>query len=479
MNWQDLQIVAPELFVLLMACGLLILDLFLSEQRRGILHLVSVLTMALAAIITLRGHPALEQASSVMAFSDTFVRDGMGDLLKVFAYLIMILVFVYSRHYLRQFKMYRSEFYSLSLFALLGAMVLISAANLITVYLGLELMALSLYAMVALKRDDRKSSEAAMKYFILGSMASGMLLYGMSMIYGATGSLQLNEISQSVAMQGSDNMILIFGLIFLVVAMAFKFGLVPFHMWVPDLYEGAPAPVVLFISSMPKLAAFAMAIRLLQDGLSGLHVDWSGMLIVVAVLSIALGNLAALAQTNIKRMLAYSTISHMGFVMLGLISGVAEGFGASMFYVITYALMSAGAFGVVIFMSSRGIEADQLTDYKGLNQRNPWFAAMFAMLMLSLAGIPVFVGFFAKWLVIQAIVSAGLIWLAIFAVVFSVIGGYYYLRVIKIMYFDKAKDETPIQAPSDFRTVLTLNAMLMLVLGIFSAPLITACMSVF
>ena len=479
MNWQDLQIAAPELFVLLMACGLLILDLFLSEQRRGILHLVSVLTMALAAIITLRGHPALEQASSVMAFSDTFIRDGMSDLLKVFAYLIMILVFVYSRYYLQKFKMYRSEFYSLSLFALLGAMVLISAANLITVYLGLELMALSLYAMVALKRDDRKSSEAAMKYFILGSMASGMLLYGMSMVYGATGSLQLNEISQSVAMQGSDNIILIFGLIFLVVGIAFKFGLVPFHMWVPDLYEGAPAPVVLFISSMPKLAAFALAIRLLQDGLSGLHLDWQGMLIVVAVLSIMLGNLAALAQTNIKRMLAYSTISHMGFVTLGLISGVAEGFGASMFYVITYALMSAGAFGVVIFMSSRGIEADQLEDYKGLNQRNPWFAAMFAMLMLSLAGIPVFVGFFAKWLVIQAIVSAGLIWLAVFAVVFSVIGGYYYLRVIKIMYFDKAKDDSPIQAPSDFRTVLTVNAMLMLVLGIFSAPLITACMSVF
>jgi len=479
MNWQDLQIVAPELFVLLMACGLLILDLFLSEQRRGILHLVSVLTMALAAIITLRGHPALEQTGAVMAFADTFIRDGMGDLLKVFAYLVMILVFVYSRHYLKQFNMYRSEFYSLSLFALLGAMVLISAASLITVYLGLELMALSLYAMVALKRDDRKATEAAMKYFILGSMASGFLLYGMSMIYGATGSLQISEISLAVAQQGSDNMILVFGLVFMVVALAFKFGLVPFHMWVPDLYEGAPAPVVLFISSMPKLAAFAMAIRLLQDGLSSLHSDWSGMLIVVAVLSIVLGNLAALAQKNIKRMLAYSTISHMGFVMLGLISGTAAGFGASMFYVITYALMSAGSFGVIIFMSSKGIEAENLSDYKGLNQRNPWFAAMFAMLMLSMAGIPVFVGFFAKWLVIQAIISVGLIWLAILAVVFSVIGGYYYLRVIKIMYFDKAVDENPIQAPSDFRAVLSVNALLMLVLGIFSAPLIQACMAVF
>ncbi|MBE9550322.1 MAG: NADH-quinone oxidoreductase subunit NuoN [Proteobacteria bacterium] len=479
MNWQDLQIVAPELFVLLMACGLLILDLFLSEQRRGILHLVSVLTMALAAIITLRGHPALEQTGAVMAFADTFVRDGMGDLLKVFAYMVMILVFVYSRYYLKQFNMYRSEFYSLSLFALLGAMVLISAASLITVYLGLELMALSLYAMVALKRDDRKATEAAMKYFILGSMASGMLLYGMSMIYGATGSLQISEISLAVAQQGSDNMILVFGLVFMVVALAFKFGLVPFHMWVPDLYEGAPAPVVLFISSMPKLAVFAMAIRLLQDGLSSLHTDWSGMLIVVAVLSIVLGNLAALAQKNIKRMLAYSTISHMGFVMLGLISGTATGFGASMFYVITYALMSAGSFGVIIFMSSKGIEAENLSDYKGLNQRNPWFAAMFAMLMLSMAGIPVFVGFFAKWLVIQAVVDAGLIWLALLAVVFSVIGGYYYLRVIKIMYFDKAVDENPIQAPSDFRAVLSVNALLMLVLGVFSSPLISACMAVF
>lgn len=375
--------------------------------------------------------------------------------------------------------MYRSEFYSLSLFALLGAMVLISAANLITVYLGLELMALSLYAMVALKRDDRRSTEAAMKYFILGSMASGFLLYGMSMIYGATGSLQISEISQAAAEQGSNNIILVFGLIFMVVAMAFKFGLVPFHMWVPDLYEGAPAPVVLFISSMPKLAAFAMAIRLLQDGLSSLHHDWQGMLIVVAVLSIVLGNLAALAQKNIKRMLAYSTISHMGFVMLGLLSGTAAGFGASMFYVITYALMSAGAFGVVIFMSGKGIEAEKLSDYKGLNQRNPWFAAMFAALMFSMAGIPVFVGFFAKWLVIQAVVDAGLIWLALLAVIFSVIGGYYYLRVIKIMYFDKAKSETPIQAPSDFRAVLSVNALLMLVLGVFSAPLIAACMAVF
>jgi len=479
MNLQDLQIVAPELIVLIMACSLLMLDLFLSPQRRGILHLVSILTMALAAIITLRGHPALEATGTVMAFADTVVRDGMGDLLKVFAYLTMILVFVYSRHYLKQFNMYRGEFYSLAMFALLGAMVLISAANLITLYLGLELMALSLYAMVALKRDDRKSTEAAMKYFILGSMASGFLLYGMSMIYGATGSLQISEIAIAAAEQGSDNMILVFGLIFMVVALAFKFGLVPFHMWVPDLYEGAPAPVVLFISSMPKLAVFAMTIRLLQDGLSSLHHDWQGMLIVVAVLSIVLGNLAALAQQNIKRMLAYSTISHMGFVMLGLLSSTAAGFGASMFYVITYALMSAGAFGVVIFMSSKGVEAERLSDYRGLNQRNPWFAAMFAAFMLSMAGIPVFVGFFAKWLVIQAVVDAGLIWLALLAVVFSVIGGYYYLRVIKIMYFDKAKDETPIQAPSDFRAVLSVNALLTLVLGVFSAPLIAACMAVF
>ncbi len=479
MNWQDLQIAAPELFVLVMACGLLILDLFVSEQRRGLIHLVSLLILALATIITLRGLPALEGATVVLAFGDTYVRDGMGDLLKVFAYLLMALVFVYSRHYLRQFDMYRNEFYSLAMFALLGAMVLISAASMITVYLGLEMMSLSLYAMVALKRDDKAATEAAMKYFILGSMASGLLLYGMSMIYGATGSLQIHEISQAIASQGSDNIILLLGLVFMVVALAFKFGLVPFHMWVPDVYQGAPAPVTLFISTMPKLAAFAMIIRLLQDSLGALHSDWQGMLVIVAVLSIALGNLAALAQSNIKRMLAYSTISHMGFVMLGLLSGTPEGYGASMFYVITYALMSAGAFGVVIFMSSKGIEADTLNDYKGLNQRNPWFAAMFALILLSLAGVPVLVGFFAKWLVLQAVVNVGMIWLALFAVIFSVIGAFYYLRVIKLMYFDKTEIDAPITAPSDFRAVLTGNALLVLVLGIFSGPLIAACMAVF
>ncbi len=479
MNWQDLQVAAPEIIVLLMACGLLILDLFVSEQRRGLIHLVSLLILALAAIITLRGIPAIDAVTPVMAFGDTYVRDSMGDLLKVFAYLLMAMMLIYSRHYLRQFDMYRSEYYALALFALLGAMVLISAASMITIYLGLELMSLSLYAMVALKRDDKVATEAAMKYFILGSMASGMLLYGMSMIYGATGSLQIHEISQAIANQGSDNMILLLGLVFTVVALAFKFGLVPFHMWVPDVYQGAPAPVTLFISSVPKLAAFAMTIRLLQDSLGGLHGDWQGMLLMVGVLSIALGNLAALAQSNIKRMLAYSTIAHMGFVMLGLLSGTPEGYGASMFYVITYALMSAGAFGVVIFMSSKGIEADNLDDYKGLNQRNPWFAAMFALLLLSLAGVPVLVGFFAKWLVLQAVVNVGMTWLALVAVIFSVIGAFYYLRVIKLMYFDKADIETPISAPSDFRAVLTGNALLVLVLGIFSGPLIAACMAAF
>jgi NADH-quinone oxidoreductase subunit N len=318
-----------------------------------------------------------------------------------------------------------------------------------------------------------------MKYFVLGSMASGMLLYGMSMIYGATGSLDLYQVSAAVQQLGSDDTMLVFGLVFLVVGLAFKLGVVPFHMWVPDVYHGAPVATTLFISSVPKLAAFAMAIRLLHTGLEGLQADWSQMLSVLAVLSIVLGNLAAIAQTNIKRMLAYSTISHMGFILMGLLPGTATGFGSGMFYVIAYSLMSAAAFGMVILLSAHGVEAEKLDDFKGLNQRNSWYAAIMAMVMFSMAGVPVFVGFFAKWLVIKAALDAGLMWLAIIAVVFSVVGAFYYLRVVKLMYFDEPVSESPIAAPVDFRAVISLNGVLMLGLGIFSSSLIAVCMSSF
>ncbi|MCW8871564.1 MAG: NADH-quinone oxidoreductase subunit N, partial [Xanthomonadales bacterium] len=356
MNNSNMLLAAPELWVLTMACVILIVDLFLREERRGIIQLLALGTLVFAAIITLRADYMAEGLRSVTAFNGSFIRDPMGDVLKLFSFIVLALVYIYAKHHLRQFRMFRADFYTLSMFALLGVMLLISANSLVMVYLGLELISLSSYALVAFDRDSPRGSEAAMKYFVLGSMASGMLLYGMSMIYGATGTLDLQLIADSIGSNGGDNTLLIFGLVFLVVGLAFKLGVVPFHMWIPDVYEGAPVATTLFISSVPKMAAFAMAIRLLQTGLGSLQDDWSQMLAVLAVLSIVLGNLAAIAQTNIKRMLAYSTISHMGFVLLGLLPGTPEGFGAGMFYVIVYSLMSAAAFGMVIMLSARGVE---------------------------------------------------------------------------------------------------------------------------
>jgi len=470
---------APEFWVLSMACVILVVDLFLSEARRGIIHMLAMITLIFAAIITLRGDYASEGTRSALAFSGAFIRDPMGDVLKLFSYFVLALVYIYSKFCLRQFRMFRADFYTLSLFALLGVMLLISANSLVSIYLGLELISLSSYALVAFDRESSRGSEAAMKYFVLGSMASGMLLYGMSMIYGATGSLDLYQVSDSIRASGSGDLMLVFGLVFLVVGLAFKLGVVPFHMWIPDVYHGAPVATTLFISTVPKLAAFAMAIRLLQTGLGELQTDWSQMLSVLAVLSIILGNLAAIAQTNIKRMLAYSTISHMGFVLMGLLPGTAAGYGASMYYVIVYSLMSAAAFGMVILLSARGVEAEKLDDFKGLNQRNSWYAAIMAMVMFSMAGVPVFVGFFAKWLVIKAALDAGLMWLAIVAVVFSVIGAFYYIRVVKLMYFDDSVTESSIDAPVDFRAAISLNGIMMLGLGIFSSSLIAICMSSF
>jgi NADH-quinone oxidoreductase subunit N len=470
---------APELLVLIMACVILCVDLFLREERRGIIHLLALITLVFAAIITLRADYLGEGLRSVFAFNGSFIRDPMGDVLKLFSYVVLAMVYIYAKFGLRQFRMFRADFYTLSLFALLGVMLLISANSLVTVYLGLELVSLSSYALVAFDRDSPRGSEAAMKYFVLGSMASGMLLYGMSMIYGATGTLDLQQIAEAVQRSGSDGTLLTFGLVFMVVGLAFKLGVVPFHMWIPDVYQGAPVATTLFISSVPKMAAFAMAIRLLDTGLGGLQGEWSQMLAVLAVLSIVLGNLAAIAQTNIKRMLAYSTISHMGFVLLGLLPGTPEGYGAGMYYVIVYSLMSAAAFGMVILLSARGVEAEQLDDFRGLNQRNSWYAAIMAMVMFSMAGVPVFVGFFAKWLVIKAALDAGLMWLAVVAVVFSVVGAFYYLRVVKLMYFDEPVTEARIDAPVDFRAAISLNGVMMLGLGIFSSSLIAVCMSSF
>ena len=473
----DLQLAFPEIFVATMACVVLVADLFVTEQRRGLTHTLALLVLVFAAIITLR--VMVPAGESVLAFSETFVRDRFSDVIKLFAYLVLAGVFVYAKHFLRSAGLFKGEFYSLSLFALLGVMIMLSAASMLTVYLGLELLALSSYALVAFDRDSASGSEAAMKYFILGSLASGILLYGMSLVFGATGTLQLGEISQALAGGISDNLMLSFGLAFMVVGIAFKLGAVPFHMWLPDVYQGAPAAVTLLLSSLPKLGYLALAIRLLSDGMGNAHADWQAMLAVLAALSLILGNVVAIAQSNIKRMLAYSTISHVGFILLGILAGSPAGYAAAMFYTIVYSIMSAGAFAVMILLSGSGVEAENLSDFKGLSKRSPWYALMMLMIMFSLAGIPVFVGFFAKWQVIAASIQAGFVGLAVLAVITAVIGAFYYLRVVKLMYFDEPETTEPISAPIDFRAVLTVNGLAMLGLGIFSGGLIGVCVRAF
>ena len=463
----------PELFVLAMACTILILDLFLKDKDRTITYLMSLATLVGAAILTI----SLAGEGRELTFNDTFVVDPMGNVLKVFIYLITAAVFVYSRQYLQLREMYRGEYFVLGLFGVLGMMVMVSAHSMLTIYLGLELLALALYAMVAFQRDSLHATEAAMKYFILGALASGMLLYGMSLVYGMAGSLDLAEVGAYVA-ANSDNVVLMVGLAFVVVGLAFKLGAVPFHMWVPDVYHGAPTSVTLYLGTAPKIAAFAMVMRLLVEGLGDLHDQWQNMLILLAAASIAIGNVIAIAQGNVKRMLAYSTISHVGFILLGILAGTESGYSSAMFYVVVYALMGLGGFGMIILLSRAGFEADKLEDFKGLNERSPWMAFMMLILLFSMAGVPPTVGFYAKLSVLQSIVDVGLVWLAVFAVVFSVVGAFYYLRLVKIMYFDKPEDTSPIQAGMDMRIVLSANSLSVLFLGLFPAALMQWCIAV-
>jgi NADH-quinone oxidoreductase subunit N len=353
---------------------------------------------------------------------------------------------------------------------------MISANHFISLYIGLELLSLSLYALVALQRDSAQATEAAMKYFVLGALASGFLLYGMSLLYGLTGTLELPAMAQILQAGVQNEMVLVFGLVFLIAGLGFKLGVAPFHMWVPDIYQGAPSAVTLFVGSAPKLAAFAITMRLLVDGLHPQVENWQGMLAVMAVLSLAIGNLAAIMQTNIKRMLAYSTISHMGFLLLGIMSGTFAGYTAGMFYVIAYVLMSLGSFGLVVYLSRNGLEAENLEDFRGLNSRNPWLAALMAILMFSMAGLPPFVGFYAKLAILQSLVGAGFVWLAVVAVMFSLIGAFYYLRVVKVLYFDTPKADAPIYtAIPDVQALLSINGLAVLMLGIMPQPLITLC----
>ena len=470
----DFMPLAPEIFVLSMACIILVVEAFVGTKLRHISYVLSQLTLLVAALLTWN----MLDVERVVVLGGTFIHDPMAALLKTSIFLITIGAFVYARSFHSSSGALRGEYYVLGLFAVLGTMVMVSAHSLLTIYLGLELLSLSLYAMVAFDRDSPVASEAAMKYFVLGALASGMLLYGMSMLYGATGSLDLGEISQALSEPGQNSMILIFGLCFIVVGLAFKFGAVPFHMWVPDVYDGAPTAVTLFIGSAPKIAAFAMAMRLLVESLGSLSVDWQGMLIILSVLSLALGNVIAIAQTNIKRMLAYSTISHVGFLLLGLLAGTTEGYSASMFYAITYALMAIGGFGMIILISRAGYEANLLDDFKGLNDRSPWFAFMMLILMFSMAGVPPTVGFYAKLSVLQAIIHVDMVWLALVAVFFSIIGAFYYIRLVKLMYFDKPETEEPLAVSADMQMAISFNGLLVLGLGLFPGGLLALCASV-
>jgi len=467
--------ILPEITILVLACTVLVVDLYLKEEQKGINHVITIVGLLIAIGVT----GLVGGGERQVVFDGSYVRDAMSDVLKILIFIVSLFAFVYAKDYLRDRNLWAGEYYVLGLFAVLGMSIMVSANNLLVVYLGLELLALCLYAMVAFDRDSTTGAEAAMKYFVLGALGSGMLLYGMSMIYGATGSIELATVARTAAEQGTQNQVLVFGLVFLVIGIGFKFGAVPFHMWVPDVYQGAPTSVALFLGSAPKIAAFALAIRLLVDGLGGLHPDWQGMLIILALLSMGLGNLVAIAQTNLKRMLAYSTISHVGFIFLGLLAGSGQGYAAAMFYAIVYAVMAAGAFGLLLIISRAGFDAEDLEDLKGLNQRDSWYAAMMALIMFSMAGLPPTVGFMAKLLVLESIVRVDLWWLALIGVFFSIIGAFYYLRVIKLMYFDQPVTQEPLTAGPGARAALSVNGLAMLVLGIFPASLLSVCQNAF
>lgn len=471
----DLAPAYPEIVLLGLISFVLIADLFVSNERRIITWSLSVVALLITGFVV---YTAGFETTTV-TFSGSYIADPMAQLLKLFALLSMLLVFVYAREYLRMNGLGAGEFYVLALFGLLGIMVMISAASLLTMYLGLEILSLSLYALVAFDRESSVAAESAMKYFILGAIASGVLLYGISLVYGALGTVNFAEMASAISDKSGDDIALLFGLAFLVTGIAFKFGAVPFHMWLPDVYEGSRTPITLFIGTAPKIAAFALAMRVLVDGLAGLHDAWQGMLIVLAILSLGIGNLVALAQTNIKRMLAYSTIAHVGFILMGILAGTDEGYSASLFYTLTYVVMSAGAFAMVVLLSRQKFEAEQIDDFRGLNKRSPWFAAMMACFMFGLAGIPPWVGFWGKLNVISAVLNAGpeplYVWLAAIMMVFSVIGAFYYLRILKVIYFDAPQDSSDIRPAADFRLVLSLNGIAVLGLGLVPGLLLALC----
>ena len=476
----DILIMLPEFYLVAATCLLLLLDAFMKPAQRPLLHWLAVAVLLITLYMVVAGQP--EQ--TVTAFGGMFVRDGVAEILKVFALTTTAMVFVYARPYLID-RGIGGEFYTLMLFAVTGILLLVSAGSLVTVYLGLELLSLSSYALVALYRDAPLPAEAAIKYFVLGALSSGTLLYGMSMVYGASGmggtpTLDLAQLHNVMAYTTTPKL-LMFGLIFMIMGIGFKLGVAPFHMWLPDVYHGAPTPVTTFISTGSKLAAFGMAFRLLDTGMGDLAQHWQLILAVLATVSLAIGNLIAIVQTNFKRLMAYSTISHMGYLLLGLSAAGPEGYSAAMFYAVCYALMAAAAFGVMMAMSRAGFECEEISDFKGLNQKAPWMAFLMMLAMFSLAGVPPLFGFWAKVLVLEAAIHAGMLWLAIVGIIAAFVGLYYYLHVIKVMYFDDAKEGSMLAAKADrpLRVVLSVNGLSLLVLGVYWGPLLAWCQRAF
>lgn len=467
----ELSVLLPEIVLAIGICVLLIVDLFVRDSARDITYLLAIFLLAGVAWVLIGSSP---ENTAQFASGGSYVADGLSRVLKLFAVTAVATVFLYSRPYLRSRGLHFGEYYVLGLFGLLGIMVLASGYSLLVSYIGLEILSLSLYAMVAFDRDSSRSAEAAMKYFVLGAIASGTLLYGMSLVYGITGSLLIGELQTNIAAQ-SDVAGLWVGLAFMVAGVAFKFGAVPFHMWVPDVYDGAPTSVTLYVGTAPKLGALALAVRLLVEGSAGLASFWQPMLAALAVLSLVLGNVAAIAQTNIRRMLAYSTISHVGFILLGLAAGSPGGVQAALFYTIVYVIMAAGSFGFLVMLGSGGQEVNELDDLRGLWQRSPWFTLMMVLLMISMIGVPPLAGFYAKWWVLSALLNSGYMGLAIVGVLTSVIGAYYYLRVIRLMLFDNGGTASTVGLPLDLRVVLSVNALLLLGIGLFPDRLLDLC----
>ncbi|MBN2866898.1 MAG: NADH-quinone oxidoreductase subunit NuoN [Thiotrichales bacterium] len=459
----------PEMVLLAMASFILVADTFWSKRYQFATYYATQISLVVVAYFIMTSF----SVDVVTTFNESFVRDSMGDILKLFILLISLGIFLFSKEYLMQQKFYSGEYFILGLFGVLGMMVMVSGNNFITLYLGLEIAALSMYAMIALRRDSRDALESGMKYFVLGALATGLLLYGFSMIYGATGSITFPEMAQIIASGKADAVVLSFGVVFVVIGLAFKLGAVPFHMWAPDVYQGAPTAVTLYLGTVPKLAAFAIIYRLLVEGMPGMVHDWQTLLIILSVLSMVVGSIIAVVQDNLKRLLAYSGIGHVGFVLLGFIAANPDGYSAAMFYMIVYAITGVAGFGMIIALSRTGNEFDKVSDFVGLNARNPWLAIMMLLIMFSMAGIPPFIGFWAKILVIEEVIKAGFMWIAIIAVIMAVISAFYYLRVIKAMYFDKAEDTSPLQPiSSELNLAVSFVAIALLVLGLMPSSLI-------